>query len=417
MTHALSESIAALAQTILRPEATTGGTLFDTLDLQAPDALLSLIALYRDDPRKAKIDLGVGVYKTPDGRTPVMRAVKAAEQRLWETQETKSYLGPEGDVGFLEALAPIVLGARIEGGVFAVQTPGGTGALRLAAELIATARPGVRVFMGVPTWPNHPQLFAHTRLNVVTYRHFDAVAQVLCFDEMLAAFETGNPGDVVLLHGCCHNPTGADLDTDQWRQVAEVVSRRGLTPLIDLAYQGLGDGVIADAAGLRQVVEAVPDTLIAYSCDKNFALYRERVGALFVTSRSSKRLDRIASNIRALARTNWSMPPDHGAAVVRIILQDPVLTTEWSLELEGMLDRLTGIRKALVSASPALTAIAGQKGLFAQLPLSPSQVERLRRDHGVYMAGSGRINLAGLTAASIPQFAHAYSACAQEIPA
>jgi aromatic-amino-acid transaminase len=388
--------------------------LFGSLQPQAPDALLSLIGLYRADTRSNKVDLGVGVYRDSDGATPVFRAVKAAEARLLAEQATKAYLGPEGDLGFLEHLKPIIFGSLMRGGVFGVQTPGGTGALRLGAELIAAARPGVKMFMGAPTWPNHSQIFDITGLRTVSYLYFDSQSQCVRFDEMMGALAAAEAGDAVLLQACCHNPTGADLSMDQWRAVADLVARRGLTPLIDLAYQGLGSGLEDDAAGMRLVLDAAPDALLAYSCDKNFGLYRERVGALFAQSQHPKRLDLAASNIRALARANWSMPPDHGAAVVRTILESAQLTEDWKAELESTRCRIVVVRQALSGATPSLSALARQHGMFAQLPLSPAQVARMRDQHGVYMAGSGRINLAGLTTATIAPFAEAYTACLQE---
>ena len=388
--------------------------LFGALHPQPPDALLSLIGLYRDDARPHKIDVGVGVYRDLDGVTPVFAAVKIAEAHLLAEQSTKAYLGPEGDIGYLERVKPIVFGGERRTGVFGVQTPGGTGALRLGAELIAAARSGARMFMGVPTWPNHPPIFDAAGLQTATYLYFDSKTQSVRFDQMMDALATGERGDALLLQACCNNPTGADLSLDQWRAVAGVVALRGLTPLIDLAYQGLGSGLEADAAGMRLVLEAAPDALLAYSCDKNFGLYRERVGAIFALSNSPARLDLAASNIKALARANWSMPPDHGAAVVRVILESSQLTQEWKAELDRVRRRLVEVRRALAAATPALKALGHQHGMFAQLPLSQDQVARMRDEHAVYMAGSGRINLAGLTPATVSTFAQAYAACLQE---
>jgi aromatic-amino-acid transaminase len=387
--------------------------LFANLRPQAPDALLSLIGLFRADPRNDKIDLGVGVFRDDQGATPVLAAVKAAERKLIEDQPSKAYLGPEGDFGFLERVAPIVFGPAHARKMFAVQTPGGTGAIRLACELIKAARRDARVFLGAPTWPNHPQILDQLALETVSFRHYDQANQVLCFDEMMSTLETARAGDGVLLHGCCHNPTGADFDLDQWRAIAELVGRKGLVPLIDLAYQGLGLGLEPDAQGMRLVLDAAEDAMVAYSCDKNFGLYRERVGALYTLSRDADRLDRIASNIRALARVNWSMPPDHGAAVVRVILESDALTTLWRDELEAMRQRIAGLRQRLAASSPLLAPLGSQHGLFALLPLSPIQVARLRERDAIYMAGSGRINLAGLTNDNLKTFARAYEACVQ----
>ncbi|MDG3444146.1 aromatic amino acid transaminase [Nitrospirillum amazonense] len=391
-------------------------TPFDALTPQPADVLLSLIALYRDDPRPKKLDLGVGVYRDDSGATPVMRAVKAAEGRLLETQGSKSYLGPEGDIRYTELLQPIVFGKAMPADTMVgVQTPGGTGALRLAAELVNAAqknakRPGAKVWLGTPTWPNHAPIMTSAGLTVATYRYYDQATQTVLFDEMMSALKGADAGDVVLLHGCCHNPVGADLDQAQWRAVAEVVAERGLIPLIDLAYQGLGDGLEEDAAGARLVFDAAPDALVAYSCDKNFGLYRERVGALYAKGGTPARTALMRSNILLLARVNWSMPPDHGGALVRVILDDAGLTADWRAELNGMRTRINQVRQALAAGDAWLAPLGRQRGMFSLLPLSPEQVGLLRRDHAVYMVGNGRANLAGLTLATVPQFIDALRA-------
>jgi aromatic-amino-acid transaminase len=385
-------------------------TVFDGLSPQQPDGLLALIGAYRADPRPNKLDLGVGVYRDNRGQTPVFRAVKAAEQLLVEHQPTKAYLGAEGDIGFLEHVKPIVFGAQTSAKIFGVQTPGGTGALRLAAELLASGRKGARLFMGEPTWPNHPQIFEPAGLQIVRHPYFDTFSQTVCFEQMVEALTTATAGDAVLLQACCHNPTGADLSADQWEALAQLVEARGIIPIIDLAYQGLGSGLEADAAGMRRVLEAAPEALVAYSCDKNFGLYRERTGALFALARDRTGLANAASNILALARANWSMPPDHGAAIVRIILENAHLKELWTTELEAMRQRLVDVRIALSNDAPGLAAIRQQYGMFALLSLTPGQVSDLREKHAVYCAGSGRVNLAGLTTETMPDFVHAYSA-------
>ena len=382
--------------------------MLDRLAPQAPDALLALIKLHRDDPRTDKIDLGVGVYRTGQGDTPVFGAIKAAEARLVETQESKSYLGPEGDMGFVEALMPYVFGAnptmggRIEG----MQTPGGTGAVRLATALAKAA--GVRrVHMGTPSWPNHAQILADLDLEVAAFDHAnaDGTANI---DAVIAAIEGADATDAILLHGCCHNPTGIDYTPDQWDRIAVALAAGKALPIIDVAYQGLGHGMDEDAAGLRKVLAAVPEALVAYSCDKNFGLYRDRVGAFYVMAAEGSQLPAIMSNAAALARANWSMPPDHGAAAVRIVLRDSALTAQWLDELETMRTRMRQVRERLAAAGTAgtidLTPLSSQNGLFSVLPLSKDQIAALRADHGVYMAGSGRINVAGLTTANIDQF-------------
>jgi len=392
----------------------TVAAAFAALRPQAPDPLLSLIKLFRDDPRAEKLDLGVGVYRDEAGATPVFHAVKQAEALLLSSQQTKSYLGPEGDHEFLEVLKPIVFGARGPDGFFAVQTPGGTGALRLAAELAAAGRPGARIWLGTPSWPIHRNIFEAAGLHVETYPVFDAATQRLLFGAMVQALEGAAPGDIVLMHGCCHNPTGADPSAEEWRVIADLLSRRGLVPLVDLAYQGLGGGLAEDAAGLRLLADACDEMIVAYSLDKNFGLYRERTGALFV--RSCDHHELVRANLLQLARCLWSMPPDHGAAVARIILQDEALTGRWLAELSVMRRRLREVRGLLGAAIPALAPLAEHNGLFALLPLRPDQVERLRSEHGVYMAGSGRINLAGLTAATAPAFTQALKSCFEETP-
>lgn len=393
-----------------------GAAMLHTLQQQPADALLALIKLHDADPRADKIDLGVGVYKTADGATPVFACIKAAEARLVEGQATKAYLGPEGDMGFVNALIPHVFGAagnhggRIDG----MQTPGGTGGVRLAAALAKKA--GIaRVFMGVPSWPNHAQILADLGLELVTFPHAaaDGTADLAALQAALAG---AGEGDAVLLHGCCHNPTGIDYSNAQWDEIAGLLRTRGVLPLLDLAYQGLGDGMDEDAYGVRRVLADVPEALVAYSCDKNFGLYRDRVGALYVMGRTAEETGRIISNGHALARANWSMPPDHGAAAVRIVLEDPALTANWLAELASMRGRIGEVRAQLAAASNVggvnLAPLGAQKGMFAMLPLNSDQILALRKDHSVYMAGSGRINVAGLTTGNIGSFVERLAAVA-----
>jgi aromatic-amino-acid transaminase len=382
--------------------------LLARLNPQPADPLLSVIGAYRADPRSDKIDVGVGVFRTEQGLTPVFRAVKAAEARLLESQETKAYLGPEGDIGFFEALRPIVFGADDpRQRVFGLQTPGGTGALRLAAELIALTQPGARVFVGAPTWPNHPPILAKTGLEQVPYKDFDPATQTICFDRTIEALETARSGDVALFQICCHNPTGADYTREQWEEIARILGRRGVLPLLDLAYQGLAEGLDEDAAGVRIVLQHAPEALIAYSCDKNFGLYRERTGALFGVAATGEGARTAHSNVLSLARAAWSMPPDHGAAAARIILQDPALAADWRAELFQMRERIVSIRTLLADTDPMFAPLARQHGMFSTLPLSPDQVRRLREEFAVYMPNSGRINVAGLTRNNVAAFVHA----------
>ncbi len=386
--------------------------MFQALRPQPPDGLLTLIGLFRDDPRNSKIDLGVGTYRNAAGVTPVVEAIKAAERILLDEQQTKAYLGPEGDGRFVDLLRPVAFGAADAhaGRLVGVQTPGGSGALRLGGELIAAARPGATVWLGTPTWPNHRPVLEAAGLTVAEYRYFDPATQTLCFDDMHAALSAADPGDVVLLHGCCHNPTGAELDPAQWDVVAQLVAERELLPFLDLAYQGLGGGLEADAYGVRRVLAAVEEALVAYSCDKNFGLYRERTGALFALARDADAASVVFGNLLTLARVNWSMPPDHGAAAVRIVLDSPELSRLWRTELDGMCRRINAVRNALAAADPRLGFLSRQRGMFSMLPVTPETVATLRRDHGIYMAGSGRINLAGLQVADAGIFVDALRA-------
>lgn len=388
--------------------------MFETLEARPADALLGLIRLFAEDERPFKLDLGVGVYRDEEGRTPVFAAVKAAERRLLEEQETKAYLGPSGDVRFLDLLGALVFGdawAALAGRTASIQTPGGSGALRIGAELLRDVVPGRRIWVGLPTWPNHVPIFREAGLEVKTFPFFDVASQALQFDQLMAALETAERGDAVLLHGCCHNPTGADLSPAQWQAVAEVMEARGLLPFVDLAYHGLGDGLEADLYGIRLLAGRLGGVLAAVSCSKNFGLYRDRIGALYVLTGDSDRAAVVASHLASHARTAYSMPPDHGAAVVRIILDDAELARSWRNELDAVQKRISAIRAGLAAhgqAGPVDLAVVGrQKGMFSTLPLSREQVHTLRRERAVYMADSGRINVAGLRLADIDAFVEA----------
>ena len=384
--------------------------MLETLKPQPADALLALIKLHNADPRDTKIDLGVGVYRTGEGDTPVFGAIKAAEGLLLETQTSKAYLGPEGDMGFVHALIPYVFGAdfdrsRVEG----MQAPGGTGAVRLAIEVAARAG-AKRIIMGTPSWPNHAQIVAATGLALKTFQHTTAEGTAN-LAALKAALAEAEPGDVVLLHGCCHNPTGVDYTPAQWDEIAPLVRDSGILPLIDLAYQGLGEGMEADAYGLHAVLAVVPEALVAYSCDKNFGLYRDRVGAFYVVTGDADVLANAMANGATIARASWSMPPDHGAAAVRLVLGDAALTAQWLHELATMRSRMAEVRARLAAAQAIgplnMAPLGAQKGLFSMLPLSSEQIMTLRERHGVYMAGSGRINIAGLTTGNLETFIEA----------
>lgn len=383
--------------------------MLTNLAQQPADALLALIKLHNADPRADKIDLGVGVYRTDTGATPVFAAIKAAEAKLLETQDSKAYLGPEGDMGFVHALMPYVFGAAnptMDGRIDGMQTPGGTGGVRLAVALAKKA--GVqRIWMGTPSWPNHAQIFADLGLELKTFNHATK-AGVVDMDALRAALAEAGPQDAILLHGCCHNPTGIDYSHAEWDEIAALIAARGVLPVLDLAYQGLGKGMEEDAYGVRRVLAAVPEALIAYSCDKNFGMYRDRVGAVYAMVADPAQLNAVLSNGHALARAAWSMPPDHGAAAVRLILEDAAMTKLWLDELDVMRARMNQVRAKLAEAGTAgaidLKPLGGQNGLFSILPLTSEQILKLRTDHGIYMAGSGRINVAGLTMGNIDKF-------------
>ncbi|MDG2002613.1 MAG: aromatic amino acid transaminase [Novosphingobium sp.] len=383
--------------------------MLNNLEQQPADALLALIKLHNDDPRVDKIDLGVGVYRTGQGDTPVFGAIKAAEQRLVETQASKAYLGPEGDMGFVRALMPYIfgtdapdMGGRIEG----MQTPGGTGSLRLAFAM--ADRAGItRMWMGSPTWPNHPQICKDLGIGMETFSHAtpEGTADM---DGIRSAIASAQSGDAILLHGCCHNPTGIDYTNEQWDEIAGLLADSPGLPILDLAYQGLGHGMEQDAYGLRRVAAAAPEMLVAYSCDKNFGLYRDRTGALYAMTAEPGALAAVMSNGHALARANWSQPPDHGAAAARIVMEDEGLTVQWLDELDQMRTRMRQMRARLAAAGQVggvdLTPLGGQNGLFSIIPFTPEQVQAMRDRHGIYFAGSGRINVAGLTSANIDNF-------------
>jgi aromatic-amino-acid transaminase len=383
--------------------------MLTNLQQQPADALLALIKLHNADPRADKIDLGVGVYRTGQGDTPVFAAVKEAERRLVAMQVSKAYLGPEGDMGFVTALMPYVfgkadpaMGGRIEG----MQAPGGTGSLRLALAMVRKAQVK-RIWMGVPSWPNHAQICADLGLELKTFNHAtpEGTADIAA---LRAAIAEADNGDAFLLHGCCHNPTGIDYTEAHWDEIAGLVALKNILPVLDLAYQGLGAGMEEDAYGVRRVIAAVPEALVAYSCDKNFGLYRDRTGALYVMMADGSQLAAVMSNAHALARANWSQPPDHGAAAARIVMEDEALTAQWLDELDTMRKRMRQVRALLAAASKTggvdLAPIGRQNGLFSIIPFTPEQVQAMREKHGIYFAGSGRINVAGLTTANIEKF-------------
>ncbi len=369
------------------------------------DSLLQLIALCGADPRPEKIDVGVGVFRDGEGRTPILNVIKEAEAILQQRQETKSYLGSSGDKRFAELLRPVLLGEHAgDPRIAGLQTPGGCGALRLGFELIASANPDARVLVGAPTWPNHPPIIRSVGLQMVEYPYYDRDSGRIRFDAMRTALEDARAGDVVLLHGCCHNPTGADLSDEQWGEIASICATRGLLPFVDIAYQGFGRGLEEDAAGLQAILSACDEVVIAQSCDKNFSVYRDRVGALFLKTASAEATARAMAHVFQRAREMWSMPPDHGAAAVRIVLDDLELKTRWLGELDTMRGRINSLRQRIAAADPRLGFIGSQFGMFSMLPLSREKVLELRDRHAIYMADSGRFNVVGMSDGQVDRF-------------
>ena len=376
------------------------------------DSLLALIALADADPRSDKIDVGVGVFRDGSGRTPILEVIKQAERRLLETQTTKSYLGSAGDRRYAQLIGGILLGEHADDERIAgLQTPGGCGALRLGFELIGAVNPQARVLVGTPTWPNHPPIIRSVGLEIVNYPYYDRDRTSILFDNMVEALSSARRGDVALLHGCCHNPTGADLNAEQWAKVTRIVADRGLIPLVDIAYQGFGRGLNEDAHGLRGILSACDEVIVAQSCDKNFSVYRDRVGTLFLKTSSAEATARAMAHVHQIAREMWSMPPDHGAAAVHIVLEDEALRAQWHVELDAMRNRINSVRQRIAAAHPRLAFIGGQYGMFSMLPISKEQVHALRENHAIYMADSGRFNVVGMSDSQVDRFVEAITEC------
>ena len=388
--------------------------MFETLQTRPADGILALMQMYKDDPRETKIDLGVGVYKDASGLTPIMRAVKAAEHQLWEVQDSKVYTGLAGDPAFSDAMIKLVLGDAVaRDTVAAVATPGGTGAVRQAFELIRIARPGARVFVSDPTWPNHISILNYLEMDVVRYRYFNDETRGVDFDGMMEDLKSAKEGDVVLLHGCCHNPTGANLNLTEWQAVVDVLLETGAVPMIDIAYQGFGDGLEEDAAATRLVASSVPECLIAASCSKNFGIYRERTGLLMAISQKTEARKLHQDTLNFLNRQNYSFPPDHGARLVTMILNDDALRADWQAELEEVRLSMLGLRQQLadelqrLSGSDRFGFLAQHRGMFSRLGTTPDKVETMRASNGIYMVSDSRMNIAGLNAHTIPILAKA----------
>ena len=378
------------------------------------DKILALMQEYKADPRDTKIDLGVGVYKDATGNTPIMRAIKAAEQKVWEEQTSKSYVGLAGDPAYSDAMINLVLGGSVERDrVAAVATPGGTGAVRQAFELLQMANPEGRVFVSNPTWPNHVTILKHLGVETIAYRYFDEATCGVDFDGMIEDLKTAKKGDLVLLHGCCHNPTGANLNLTQWQEVVNVLLATGATPMIDIAYQGFGDGLEEDAAAVRLIASSVPEMLIAASCSKNFGIYRERTGILMALNETSATTKLTQGALSHLNRQNYSFPPDHGARLVTTILNDDALRADWQSELEEIRLSMLGLREQLagelqrLSGSDRFGFVAQHRGMFSRLGIAPDMVAKLKSEHGIYMVGDSRINIAGLNETKVPILAKA----------
>jgi len=391
--------------------------LFEDLEPQAPDAILGLIAEYNKDPREEKIDLGVGVYRTPEGETPVLNVIKDAEQRLVDTQDSKAYIGTAGAADFNSAMQNLTFAnAEDEDRLVTIQTPGGSGSLRVAAGLLTRSNDKVTAWASEPTWANHIPLLGGAGVNLESYPYYDTSRHVIRMDAMLKGLEKAPKHDVVLLHACCHNPSGLDPSEDDWRAITDVIVERELVPFIDMAYQGFARGLDEDAFAIRHMAERVPEMIVSSSCSKNFGLYRDRVGSLSVLCTDSKQRDIVASQLGRIVRTIYSVPPDHGAAAVSIILNDPELTLKWQVELAEMRERLIMMRELLNNAlkekapQQDFSHLVRATGMFCFLGITAEQVETLKQDYGIYLVNSSRINVAGITESNVEYLADSIAA-------
>ena len=380
--------------------------MFETLEVLPQDAILGIMTLFREDQDPGKIDLSVGVYQDENGNTPVLDSVRRAEQQVLAAQKTKSYVAIAGNAGFNAQMETLMFGADHaalrDGRISTVQSPGGSGGLCVAAHLILRANPEARVWLSDPSWPNHSPLLKLAGLTLEQYPYYDRANHRIDFDAMLATFEKLESGEIVLLHGCCHNPSGADLSREQWDTLVELFERRGIIPFIDFAYLGLGDGIDEDAYGVRVMAERLPEVVVVSSCSKNFGLYRERVGSVSVVSKDEHTAKIALGNVSNVARGIYSMPPDHGAAIVAEVLSDEALRAQWYEEVGAMRNRLNGLRQLLVdklgerSETHDFSFIAQERGMFSFLGISREQIVRLREEFHVYMVESSRINIAGV---------------------
>ena len=391
--------------------------MFETLEATPADAILGLIAEHKNDPRPEKIDLGVGVFRTAEGETPVLDVVKQAEQRILDTQDSKAYIGTAGDPRFNALMQDLTFADAADAArVATIQAPGGSGSLRVAASLILRARPDATVWVSDPTWANHIPLLGGAGINLEPYPYYDTIKHELRKDAMLETLSKVPKGDLVLLHACCHNPSGIDPTQDEWREIADVLVERDLVPFIDMAYQGFAQSLSDDAFIVRELAGRVPEMLVANSCSKNFGLYRDRVGSLSFLARDEETRDKVYSQVNNVVRTIYSVPPDHGAVVVATILGDPELKAAWRVELAEMRGRLREMRillnDALQEKAPDhdFSHLVRARGMFCFLGITEAQVDRLKQEYGVYMVGSSRINTAGITAHNVNYLADAIAA-------
>ena len=403
--------------------------MFDALEAAPPDAIFGLTEAFRQDPRNDKLNLGVGVYKDPEGTTPIFAAVREAERLLLVSESTKSYLPMEGSARYAARIRELLLGQGElldSGRAVTLQAPGGTGALRVAAELVQRVAPGTTAWVSKPTWPNHPQVFEAARVPLREYRYFDRAALGLDFEAMLEDLAQARAGDLVVIHGCCHNPTGADLDVAQWTRLAELLAERGLVPLVDFAYQGFARGLREDAAWLTILAQRLPELMVASSLSKNFGLYNERVGALTVITPSAERSAVVLSQLKRTVRAIYSNPPAHGALVAAEILESPELTELWRQELDGMRERIHHLRRQFADGLSRRDArlhpdgnefLVEQNGMFSFSGLGPDSVQWLRQEHGIYIVGSGRINVAGIRETAIDALCDAVAEALRAAPA
>ena len=385
--------------------------MFEKLDMAPPDPILGLTVAFKEDPNPAKINLGAGVYKDARGNTPIFASVKQAEERILTGETSKSYLPIDGPPEYARAVQELIFGANHEivssGHAITAQTPGGTGGLRVAGDFIHQQFPQASIWLSDPTWANHPKIFGAAGLQVKTYPYFDAATNGLDFERMLAGIAAIPAGDVLLLHGCCHNPTGVDPTPEQWVQIADTLADSGVLPLVDFAYQGLGDGLREDAQGLLALCRPGVELLVSSSFSKNFGLYSERIGALTLVAADAEAAARGLSHLKIAVRTNYSNPPAHGSAIVTEVLADPELSRQWDGEVAEMRARINGMRQLFVDTLKAkgvgrdFSFISRQRGMFSFSGLTPEQVGQLRDQHSIYIVNSGRINVAGITGDNI----------------